>query len=168
MFHYLLCWLFHFCFLKSGWGQGISYFFSDSLNFCLLVFFSVSFIFLIVIFSTFIYVSCCPGTGNVFFCFDVLYFHSCGIVGIMMVMTNWLTFCCLESVYVECELWVFVLYDKKIQYTKLQIRSCNMWGWCVLFELNTLNVSVQRKKRSPVNSTACDWVLMVLYVKNCP
>lgn len=41
---------------------------------------------------------------------DVLYFHSCGIVGIMMVMINWLTFFffAVYKLYVECELFFFV------------------------------------------------------------
>lgn len=50
-------------------------------------------------------------------CLDVLYFHSCGIVGIMMVMIKLAHLCavllCLFIIilffklYVECELWGF-------------------------------------------------------------
>lgn len=38
--------------------------------------------------------------------FDVLYFHSCGIVGIMMVMVKLAHLFAVYELYVECELWV--------------------------------------------------------------
>lgn len=93
------------CFIfKSGWGQGIYIFLATHsiLSYCLL-FFSVFFLFFK--FSVQSYVPRCPGTGNVLIFFDVLlYFHSCGIVGIMTVMIK-LAHLFLLFLWIVCWMW---------------------------------------------------------------
>lgn len=79
---------------QSGWGQGISIFFSDSLNFVYCSFQCLFFIFSTVIMPLAVLVL------EMFL--DVLYFHSCGIVGIMMVVIKLAHLCCL---WIVCWMW---------------------------------------------------------------
>lgn len=60
---------------------------------------------------------------------DVLYFHSCGIVGIMMVMVmvKLAHLFAVYELYVECELWVFIWHsEEKTEYMNSKMRSNSM------------------------------------------
>lgn len=95
---------------KSGWGQGISIFFSNSLNFQFL------FTVLSVSFLNFQYIHVSLAVLVLEMFLVVLYFHSCGIVGIMMVMIKLAHLCCL---WIVCWMWAlgFVWHsEEKTQY----------------------------------------------------
>ena len=58
---------------------------------------------------------------------DVLYFHSCGIVGIMMVMVKLAHLFAVYELYVECELWVFIWHSEETtEYMNSKMRSYSM------------------------------------------
>lgn len=83
MFHYLLCWLFYFyVWLRAG----NIYFFSDSLNFEIFLFTVLFTVFLFLFLFIFQYSRMFLAVLVLEMFLDVLYFHSCGIVGIMMMM----------------------------------------------------------------------------------
>lgn len=97
-------------------------------------------------------------------CLDVLYFHSCGIVGIMMVMIKLAHRC---AVLLCC--FIFVLFFLNCM-LNVSCGVFNTASWrrdstqsaVVSIHPNTLNVCAGKKKkeiwnkRSPFNNTACD------------
>lgn len=134
------------CFIfKSGWGQGISIFFSNSLNFEILF---------TVLFSVFLkkkkkcqysHMSLAVLVLEMFL--DVLYFHSCGIVGIMMVIIKSAHLCCL---WIVCWMWAlgFVWHSKEKTpntWTPVEVLYYARMLWSLLIE--HLECSVQKKKR---------------------
>lgn len=150
------------CFIfKSGWGQGISIFFSNSLNFLFTVLFSVFFFFFFFNFQ-YSHMSLAVLVLEMFL--DVLYFHSCGIVGIMMVMVK----LAHPLLFMNCMLNVSfgfrTAFWREDSIHELQMRSYDMWECCGLSSFNTLNAlcKEKKKKRSPFNNTACDWAFMIL------
>lgn len=132
------------CFIfKSGWGQGISIFFSNSLNFWVFVYCSFQCLFLSFQYS---HMSLAVLVLEMFL--DVLYFHSCGIVGIMMVMIKLAHLCCL---WIVCWMWAlgFIWHsEEKTQYMNSRWGLYNMWECCGLSSLNTLNALCNKKQKT--------------------
>lgn len=138
------------CFIfTSGPGQGII-FFSNSTSFegFFFVYCSVQCLFF---FLSFQYSHMSFAVPVLEMCLDVLYFHSCGIVGIMMVMIKLAHLCAVFFCFFfssnVCPTWAVGYYGI------LKIRL-NAEG-CGLYSSNTLNVCA-KKKKSPFNNTACD------------
>lgn len=93
---------------------------------------------------------------------DVLYFHSCGIVGIMMVMIK---LAHLFAVYVCLNVSCGLIWHSEEKTDEGPITCVN----AVVSIHWTPWMFVQTKKQRSFNNTACNWALMSLqYVKICP
>lgn len=127
---------------KSGWGQGISIFFINSLNFsfCLLFFQCPFFKFFYFQYS---HMSLAVLVLEMFLI--VLYFHSCGIVDIMMVMIKLAHLCCL---WIVCWMWALGFVWHSEEKTLHEVLYYVRMLWSLL--IHHLECSVQKKKKKPI------------------
>lgn len=148
------------CFILSlVEGREYLLFFFFFLEFCIL--FLLSFLFRFLIFSTVV----CPSLSWYWKCFwNVLYFHSCGIVGIMMVVIKpaHLCFAVYGSV---CRMWAFARHSEK---RRTPCEVTRMLRSLLIEHLGCSLLKKKRKKKGPLNITACRALMVLQNVKNSP